>query len=72
MKTARSFSACCLRYGERDAIVTVNGAFPEGTKLNAETKKNDSSYTYDITPVDADGNKVQPDGAAVVMVPLPA
>lgn len=57
----------------KDASVTVNGVFPEGTKLNASIKKNDNgTYTADITPVDANGNKVQPDGAAVVMVPLPS
>lgn len=57
----------------KNASVSVNGTFPEGTKLNADVKKNDNgSYTYSITPVDANGNKVQPDGAAVVMVPLPA
>lgn len=62
-----------IAINNKDASVTANGVFPEGTKLNAEVKKNDNGgYTYDITPVDADGNKVQPDGAAVVMVPLPA
>lgn len=56
----------------KNESVSVNGVFPEGTTLNASVKKNDNgSYTYDITPVDKDGNKVQPEGAAVVMVPLP-
>lgn len=51
--------------------ISVNGVFPAGTKLNTTVKKNDDGYTWDITPVDASGNKVQPDGAAVVGVMLP-
>lgn len=58
---------------DKSTGVTVNGKFPVGTKLNAKvSKKDDNTYVADISPVDASGNTVQPDGAAVVGVMLPA
>lgn len=51
------------------SVTGVSGA----AKVNVSTKKSDNgSYTYDITPVDAGGNKVQPDKAAVVGIMLSA
>lgn len=57
---------------DKNAGVSVNGDFPSGTTLKAsKKKKDDNTYTVDISPVDASGNKVQPNGAAVVMAMIP-
>lgn len=57
---------------DKNAGVSVNGDFPSGTTLKAsKKKKDDNTYTVDISPVDASGNKVQPSGAAVVMAMIP-
>lgn len=57
---------------DKNSGVSVNGNFPSGTKLNVtKTKKDDNIYIVDVTPVDANGNKVQPNGAAVVMAMIP-
>lgn len=70
VKPGNSGSGTAL--SDKTAGVSVNGDFPSGTKLNVtKTKKDDNTYTVDITPVDANGNKVQPNDAAVVMVLIP-
>lgn len=52
--------------------ITVDGKFPEGTSLKTEVKQtSDTRVSWDITPVDANGNKVQPEGNATVKLPLP-
>lgn len=57
---------------DKNSGVSVNGNFPSDTKLNVtKTKKDDNTYIVDVTPVDANGNKVQPNGAAVVMAVIP-
>lgn len=52
--------------------ISVEGSFPEGTTLKTETKQtSDTKVSWEITPVDANGKTVQPNGTATVKVPLP-
>ncbi|MDE7231074.1 MAG: hypothetical protein K2N56_11395 [Oscillospiraceae bacterium] len=57
---------------DKTSGVSVSGDFPAGTTLKAsKTKKSDTAFVVDVSPVDANGNKVQPNGAAVVMAVIP-
>lgn len=52
--------------------ISVEGNFPEGTQLKTEIKQvSDTKVSWDITLLDASGNKVQPNGMATVKLPLP-
>lgn len=52
--------------------ISVEGIFPEGTQLKTEIKQvSDTKVSWDITLLDASGNKVQPNGMATVKLPLP-
>ncbi len=52
--------------------ISVSGALSDGTVLKTELKnQDDTSFSYDITILDQNGNKIQPTSAVMVKIPVP-